>query len=140
MHSLPCPSPLILPGFGARIPVESLVKHIIALNIVTKNFDKDEDWKNDNGTYICERYKYWHEEIIQMKAANEIPEDTRVHSIDLWADGFEAHPQNGHNQFNSLQLYTLTVKAPKGKQTKRYILPYALGFKRVIFLEYLTNC
>ena len=43
MNSLPCPTPDVVPGFGAPIPVESIVKHIIALNIVTKHFDKDED-------------------------------------------------------------------------------------------------
>ena len=144
MNSLPCPSPVIVPDFGARIPVESIVKHILALRIETKHFDKDEDWKNADGTYICERYKYWHEEINRMKAANEIPQDTRVYSVDIWADGFEANPQFGHNEFNSLQLYTLTVKAPKGKQTRSHTLPYALGFKKGdlsgIFDQMLKEC
>ena len=50
MNSLSCPSTEEVPSFGARIPARALVNHIIALDIPTKHFVKDGDWKNDDGT------------------------------------------------------------------------------------------
>ena len=83
MNSLSCPSTEEVPSFGARIPARVLVNHIIALDIPTKHFVKDGDWKNDDGTYVCGFYEHWHREITQMKDINEIPPDTRVYMLDL---------------------------------------------------------
>ena len=78
-----------------------------------------------------------------MRDRGEI-DDVRVYLLRIWADAFQAFAIKGHSDFNSIQLYTVTILAPSGKQTKFHTLPYALGFKKEdvseIFDNLLTEC
>ena len=131
MKSLPVPIPEVVPDFGgAVIPVRLLVNHIIALNIPIKHFDTDDDWTDGNGNYDGEFYRIWHGKIKEMKRKGDIPEGKRIIFIRVWCDGFQAFQIKAHNEYNSVQLYTVTVIAPSGQQTKQHTLPFALCFKK----------
>ncbi len=56
--------------------------------------------------------------------------DTRVILVRVWSDGFEAHQIKAKNEFNSLQIFTLTILAPKYQNTNRHTVPFAMCFKR----------
>jgi hypothetical protein len=50
--------------------------------------------------------------------------------VRVWSDGFEAHQIKAKNEFNSLQIFTLTILAPKYQNTNRHTVPFAMCFKR----------
>jgi hypothetical protein len=56
--------------------------------------------------------------------------DTRILLVRVWSDGFEAHQIKGKNEYNSLQMFTLTVIAPNYKNTSRHTAPFTLCFQR----------
>ena len=143
MRSLPIPTPLVRP-YGAVIPVKLQFNHIVALDLPFKCCNTDADWTDDYGNYDGEFYRSWHEKIKKMKNEGRIPKGTRIVFIRVWADGFQAFMISGHNEYNSIQLYTLTVVAPRGEQTKHHTLPFALCFKKEvdsdIFCSLITEC
>ena len=130
---MPIPIPEVVPEFGgAVIPVRLLVNQTVALNIPIKHFDTDDDWTDENGNYGGEFYRVWHDKIKEMKKNGDMPEGTRIIFIRIWSDGFQAFQIKGHNEYNSIQLYTVSVVAPRGEQTKQHTLPFALCFKKMI--------
>jgi hypothetical protein len=50
--------------------------------------------------------------------------------VQIWSDGFEAHQIKAKNDFNSLQLFTLTILAPNYQQTNSHTVHFALCFKK----------
>ena len=48
----------------------------------------------------------------------------------VWSDGFKAHQIKAKNEFNSLQIFTLTILAPKYQNSKHHTVPFAMCFKR----------
>ena len=72
-----------------------------------------------------------------------ISKEARVVIVRVWSDGFEAHQIKGQNDFNNLQLFTLTLRAHKGRGTGRHTLPFALCFKKsnhhAIFIQLLKE-
>lgn len=133
IKSLPISIPEVVPEFGgAVIPVRLLVNQIVALNIPIKHFDTDDDWTDENGNYGGEFYRVWHDKIKEMKKNGDMPEGTRIIFIRIWSDGFQAFHIKGHNENNSIQLYTVSVLAPRGEQTKQHTLPFTLCFKKMV--------
>jgi hypothetical protein len=65
-----------------------------------------------------------------MSSSNTDIDKLSVIVTRIWSDGFEAHQIKGTNDFNNLQLFTLTVSAPKGKKSRKHTLPFALCFKK----------
>ena len=61
----------------------------------------------------------------------------------IWSDGFQIKPLNGHNVYNGIQLYTLTVLSSPGNKTKHHTLPLALCYKKLVdsgvFATFLEN-
>ena len=84
----------------------------MALDLPFKCCNTDADWTDDYGNYDGEFYRSWHEKIKKMKKEGRIPKGTRIVFIRVWADGFQAFMISGHNEYNSIQLYTLTAVAP----------------------------
>ena len=58
-----------------------------------------------------------------------VPRDSRVVFIRPWSDGFEANKVKAKHDFNNPQLFTLTLRAIKGKGSKRHTMPFGLCFK-----------
>ena len=91
----------------------------------------EEDWVDADGNYECTFIKDLHERV--KKLMNDNP-DISVHALVLlirpWSDGFVANLIKGTNDFNNLQMFTLTMLAPPGKNSRRHTLPFALCFKK----------
>ncbi len=60
----------------------------------------------------------------------DISMETRVILVRVWSDGFEAHQIKGKNEFNSLQIFTLTAIGPNYQNTDYHTVPFALCFLR----------
>ena len=56
--------------------------------------------------------------------------ETWVILVRVWSNGFEAHQIKGKNEFNGLQIFTLTVIGPNYQNTDQYTVPFALCFQR----------
>ena len=145
LKNLPMPDVSILHGC-AHIPAKQIINHLLALGIDRLTFlaGVGTDWINDDGEYECQYINEAHDLVKKMmKEDPNISNNTRVHIIKVWSDGFEAHQIKANNDFNSLQLFTITLKAPKGKGTRRHTLPFALCFKKKnhhdIFIQLLTE-
>ena len=50
----------------------------------------------------------------------------------MWSDGFQIKPLNGHNVYNGIQLFTLTVLSSPGNKTKHHTLLLALCYKKFV--------
>ena len=97
-----------------------------------------------DGKYECDFIKEVHNQVKEAMASKQaLSPNTRVALIRIWSDGFEAHHIITNTDFNSLQLFTLTLRAPRGKRTKHHTWPYALCFKKNhthdIFLQLLKE-
>ena len=69
----------------------------------------EEDWVDQSGHYGSKFLCNLHQNVSAM---TDILIDTRILLVRVWSDGFEAHQIKGKNEFNSLQMFTLTVIAP----------------------------
>ena len=60
----------------------------------------------------------------------------------MWSDGFQPESAKTTNDFESMQFFTLTPRAPRGKRTDMHTLPSALCFKKrtttTFFLQLLS--
>ena len=84
-----------------------------------------------DGDYVCGFIKEVHDRVKEAMTTNQaLSPNTRVAIIRVWSDGFEAHHIITNTDFNSLQLFTLTLWAPVGKRTKHDTWPFALCFKK----------
>lgn len=96
----------------------------------------EDDWKDSvTGDYHFTFIQNLHEHVLNMLSTttNELENvtpDTRVILVRLWADGFEAHKIKAKNNFNNLQLFTLTVLAEPGKNIRNHTSPLALCHKK----------
>ena len=84
-----------------------------------------------DGKYECDFVKEVYNQVKEAMASKQaLSPNTRVAIIRIWSDGFEAHHIITNTDFNSLQLFTLTLRAPVGKRTKHHTWPFALCFKK----------
>lgn len=60
----------------------------------------------------------------------DISKDTQIILVRVCSDGFEAHQIKAKNEYNSLQIFTLTVLASHYQNTNRHTVPFALCFKK----------
>lgn len=129
----------------AYISAEHIVNHVLASGLEVLEYRVGGDWVNEDGEYECEFIKEMHEEVKRMMEmeGSEVTEDTRVYIIRVWSDGFEAFDVKGNNEYNNLQLFTVTVMPPRGKCINQYTLPFALCYKQKshsdIFLKLLEE-
>ena len=144
LNSLPMPKVTILHGC-AYISAKQIVNHLLALGLEVQFFRVGfpEDWLVD-GDYESGFIKDVHDQVKKDMASNQaLSPNTRVAIIRVWSDGFEAHHIITNTDFNSLQLFTLILREPRGKRTKHHTWPYALCFKknhnREIFLQLLKE-
>ena len=144
LRNLPMPTPSIKTLFAgteketsfAHITANQILNHVLALGYDCYFYRAgfEEDWAaGENGTcslinddeYCCEFLKEAHSYVKEMMTNNpSIPKDTRVVTLRVWSDSFEAHNVKGNIQFNSLQVITVKLRGPKDQT-----LPYALCFK-----------
>jgi len=120
-----------LDGF-AYIPVENIISHMIAPGFEFFPFQKDSDWKNDDGEYNGTFFRYLHSKLKKMKERSEVPEDVRVLLIRMRSDRFQVYHIKVDNEHNNPQLFTITLMKAKDCTTKlkHLTLPFALGFKK----------
>lgn len=88
MNSLPTPKPKMLNNFGAIISAESLVKHIVALQVTIKHYNTDDNWKDKHGKYEGGMYERLHKRVNKMKEKGEIPDEIRTYLLRIWLDAF----------------------------------------------------
>ena len=146
LKNLPMPEVDIMLGC-AHIPVNQIVNHLLALrsDVLALRAGVDGDWLNESGKYKSMFLQEKHEVIKSMmvKDPTRVTNDTRVVFARLWSDGFEAFQIKAKNDFNNLQIFTLTLRATGGKITKHHMLPYALCFKKnshcEIFMQLLAE-
>jgi hypothetical protein len=74
------------------------------------------DWINKTGNYATKFLCDLHQNVSTLK---DISMNTRVILVRVWSDGFEAHQIKAKNEFNSLQIFTLTILAPKYQNSKK---------------------
>ena len=86
----------------------------------------EKDWVDQSGRYETNFLSDLHQNISTMK---DISMETWVILARVWSDGFEAHQIKGENEFNSLQIFTLTVIGPNCKNTTHDTVPFALCFQ-----------
>ena len=82
----------------------------------------EEDWVDQSGRYPTN--------FLRCSTMKDISMDTQVLLITVWSDGFEAHQIKWKNEFNSLQIFILTVIGPNYQNTDCHKLPFALCFQR----------
>lgn len=112
----------------ATVPAVQIVNHFLALgnDVASRRAGHEGDWRCKDGEYDCAFTEEVHNAV---KKAN-VPEDTRICTGRGWSDAFEAFPIAGSNDYNSLQLYTLSLLNPNGRVTKPNTWPCALCFKK----------
>ena len=87
----------------------------------------EEDWVDQSGHYRTKFLCNLHQNVSAM---TDILVDTPILLVRVWLDEFEAPQIKGKNEFNSLQMFTLTVIAPNYKNTSSHTAPFALCFQR----------
>ena len=114
---------------AAYIPAREIINHLLAIGVDVMFFraGHEEDWVDKSGNYAT---KFLHDLHKNVSITKDISLDTRVILVRVWSDGFEAHQIKAKNEFNSLQIFTLTILAPKYQNTNRHTVPFAMCFKR----------
>ena len=69
----------------------------------------EKEWVDQSAHYETNFLSDPHQNISTMK---DISMETWVILGRVWSDGFEAHQIKGKNEFNCLQIFTLTVIDP----------------------------
>ena len=145
LKNLPMPEVDTLHGYP-RIPVKQTVNHLIALGIDAMVYRAgfEEDWVGVDGKHECQYIKTLHEKVkARLVGDSPLSNDTCVHILRVWSDGFQPKKVKTKNDFESMQLFTLTLRASRGNQTDMHTLPYALCFKKQnhhrIFLQLLSE-
>ncbi len=131
----------------AHIPANQSVNHILAFNkdVYHHRVRVDEDWMDAQGNYQRQILRKVHGRVktAMMDDPQTVTSNTQVVFVWPWSDGFEAHKIKAKNAFNNLQLFTLTLRAIRGKGTKRHTLPFGLCFKKKshtkIFMQLLKE-
>ncbi len=110
---------------AADIPEREIINHILAMGIDVMFIHASDqgNWVDQSGHYETNFPSDLHHNISTMK---DITIDTQILLVRVWSDGFEAHQIKGKNEFNSLQIFTLTVIG----HMNRHTIPFALCFQR----------
>ena len=87
------------------------------------------------GNYDCAFIRKLHKHVVNIlhttrHELDDVTPDTRVILVRLWSDGFEMHKIKAKNNFNNLQLFTLTVLAEPGESSTSHTSPLALLHKK----------
>jgi hypothetical protein len=129
------PFPTVLTEFNAGlIPSKQVINHFLAAGLPVSFFraGHDDDWFNSlTGQYdsLFMRNLHHHVRSKLNGLDDDVTDETRVILVRLWSDGFEAHKIKVKNNFNNLQLFTLTILAPPGQSSRGHTSPLALCFK-----------
>jgi hypothetical protein len=123
------------------------VNHLLAFNkdVHYHRVGFDEDWRDGQGNYQCQFFQEVHGRVKAMMEADpqNVTRETRVVFVRPWSDGFEAKKVKVHHTYNNLQVFTLTLRAIRGKGTKRHTMPFGLCFKKEshaeIFMQLLKE-
>ena len=128
VNNLPIPTVSIC-NKAAYIPAREIINHILAMGTEVMFFraGHEKDWVDQSGYYETNFLSDLHQNISAMK---DVSIETRVILVRVWSDGFEAHQIKGKNEFNSLQIFTLTVIGPNYQNTDQHTVPFALCFQR----------
>ena len=126
VNNLPIPTVSICHK-AAYIPAREIINHILAMGIGVMCFHAghEKDWVGQSAHYETNFLSDLHQNISTMK---DISMETQVILVRVWSDGFEAHQIKVRNEFNSLQIFTLTVIDPKYKNTDCHTVPFAWCF------------
>jgi hypothetical protein len=114
---------------AAYIPAREIINHLLAIGIDVMFFraGRKEDWVEKSGNYATRFLCDLHQNVSTLK---DISLDMQVILVRVWSDGCEAHQIKAKNEFNSLQIFTLTILTPKYQNTNRHTVPFAMCFKR----------
>ena len=142
VQNLPFPS-VSIAHKAAYIMAKQIINHFLASGLSTKYYrvGYEEDWKDKvTGNYDCAFIRKLHKHIVNIlhticHELYDVTPDTRVILVRLWSDGFEAHKIKAKNNFNNLQLFTLTVLAEPGKSSRSHTTPLALLHKKKNYHE-----
>jgi hypothetical protein len=128
VNNLPIPT-VSIAHKAAYIPANEIVNHLLAIgtNIMFFRAGHEEDWVDKSGNHET---KFLHNLHQNVSAMTDISKETRIILVRVWSDGFEAHQIKAKNEFNSLQIFTLTLLAPNYQNTNRHTVPFALCFKK----------
>ena len=137
VKNLPYPS-VSIAHKAAYISAKQVINHFLASGLSTKYYrvGYEEDWKDKvTGSYDCAFIRKLHNHVVNIlhttrHELDDVTPDTRVILVRLWSDGFEAHKIKAKNNFNNLQLFTLTVLAEPGKSSRSHTTPLALLHKK----------
>ncbi len=80
----------------------------------------EKDWVDQSGHYKTNFLSDLHQNVSTMK---DISKETQVILVRVQSDGFEAHQIKVKNEFNSLQIFTLTVIGPNYQNTNHHTVP-----------------
>jgi hypothetical protein len=118
VNNLPIPTVSIC-NKAAYIPAREIINHILAMGTEVMFFcaGHENDWVDQSGHYETNFLSDLHQNISTL---NDISIETRVILVRVWSDGFEAHQIKGKNEFNSLQIFTLTVIGPNYHPSQWY--------------------
>ncbi len=111
----------------AYITAREIINHLLAIGIDVMFFHEghEKDWIDKSGNYATKFLCDLHQNVLTVK---DISMDTQVIVVRVWSNGFEAHQIKAKNEFNSLQIFTLTILAPKYQNTNHQTVPFAMCF------------
>jgi hypothetical protein len=123
---------------AAYIPTRDIINHLldIGIDVMFVHAGHEEDWVDKSGNYATKCLRDLHQNVSITK---DISMDTWVILVRVWSDGFEAHQIKAKNEFNSLQVFTLTILAPKYQNTNHHTVPFAMCFKRKNYHDILLQ-
>jgi hypothetical protein len=142
LNNLPMPNVLPMPNENAKaregfayVPLVQNVNHLLALSkdVLVRRAGRESDWKDDDGQFICGLLKDIHVDLQRrmQDETDDVSEETRVVTISVFSDGFQANAIVTNNDHNNIQIFSVTLITFKGKSTKRrHTLPFALCFKQ----------
>ena len=131
----------------AHVSANQLVNHLLAFNkdVYSHRVGFDEDWMDGKGNYQCQYFRDVHRRVKSMMTTDplNVSKETRVVFVRPWSDGFEAHKVKANNDYNNLQIFTVTLRAIRGKNCNRHTLPFGLCYKKKshgeIFMQLLKE-
>ncbi len=128
VNNLPIPT-VSIAHKAAYIPANQIINHLLAIGMDIMFFraGHKEDWVDTSGNHETKFLQDLYQNVSSM---TDISKDTRIILVRVWSDGFEAHQIKAKNEYNSLQIFTLTVLAPHYQNTNRHTVPFALCFKK----------
>ena len=87
----------------------------------------EEEWVDQSCNYETNFLGDLYQNVSTMK---DVSIDTWVLLVRVWSDHFKTHQIKRKNEFNSLQIFTLTVIGSNYQNTDHHTVPFALSFQR----------